>query len=93
VVNIDGRMIAVKCDTEKTIDWHELKEFQGELKARTKDDIAKAKKSILKHGFSFPFAVRTENDNGFISFPTGSIVGGQGLKRLLLKLRESRFLR
>lgn len=63
MVNIDGRMIAVKCDTEKTIDWHELKEFQGELKARTKDDIAKAKKSILKHGFSFPFAVWTENDN------------------------------
>lgn len=63
MVNIDGKMIAVKCDTEKTIDWHELKEFQGELKARTKDDIAKAKKSILKHGFSFPFAVWTENDN------------------------------
>lgn len=35
MVNIDGKMIAVKCDTEKTIDWHELKEFQGELKART----------------------------------------------------------
>jgi len=57
------KTISIKCDTEKTIDWHELKEFQGELKARTKDDIAKAKKSILKHGFSFPFAVWTENDN------------------------------
>ena len=51
------KMIRITCSADNTIDWHELTEFQGELKSRTKEDVEKAKKSILKHGWSFPVFV------------------------------------
>ena len=50
--NLD-KMIEIKCDCDKVIDFHELTEFQGGLKERTQADYDKAKKSILKYGWSF----------------------------------------
>lgn len=52
--NLD-KMIEIKCDCDKVIDFHELTEFQGGLKERTQADYDKIKLSICKYGFSFPF--------------------------------------
>ena len=40
--------ISIKCDCDKTIDFHELQSFQGGLKEHTESDYEKAKKSILQ---------------------------------------------
>ena len=47
------KTISIKCDCDKTIDFHELQSFQGGLKERTESDYEKAKTSILKYGWSF----------------------------------------
>ena len=47
------KTILIKCDCDKTIDFHELHSFQGGLKERTENDYKKAKTSILKYGWSF----------------------------------------
>ena len=49
------KTIAIKCETKDYIDWHNITEFQGGLKIRDNTDIQKAKTSILKYGWSFPF--------------------------------------
>ena len=56
------KTIEIKCDTKDKIDWHSLTEFQGELKERNNTDIEKAKKSILRFGWSFPFYVYKEKE-------------------------------
>lgn len=47
------KTLSIKCDCDKTIDFHELKSFQGGLKERSENDYEKAKTSILKYGWSF----------------------------------------
>jgi len=47
------KTLSIKCDCDKTIDFHELQSFQGGLKERTESDYEKAKTSILKYGWSF----------------------------------------
>ena len=47
------KRIDIKCDCKETVDWHELKEFQGGLKKRDDSDYEKMKTSILKYGWSF----------------------------------------
>ena len=47
------KTISIKCDCDKTIDFHELQSFQGGLKEHTENDYEKAKKSILQYGWSF----------------------------------------
>ena len=49
--------ISIKCETKDYLDWHNITEFQGGLKIRDEADIEKAKTSILKYGWSFPFFV------------------------------------
>ena len=46
--------ITITCKTEFTVDFHELRDFQGDLKVRSEIDIPHLKRSILEHGFSFP---------------------------------------
>jgi hypothetical protein len=48
-----SKMLEVKCDCSETVDWHELKEFQGGLKSRDDSDYEKMKTSLLKYGWSF----------------------------------------
>jgi hypothetical protein len=50
-------MIEIKCTGSDELSIGEIKEFQGNLKRRTKDDIAKVIISIRKYGFSFPFFI------------------------------------
>ena len=50
-------MIEIKCTGSDELSIGEIKEFQGNLKRRTKDDIGKIIISIRKYGFSFPFFI------------------------------------
>lgn len=60
------KTIEIKCDTKDKINWHDLTEFQGELKERNNTDIEKAKKSILRFGWSFPFYVYKEKETNYV---------------------------
>jgi site-specific DNA-methyltransferase (adenine-specific) len=50
-------MIKIKCDAEQTLELSQITDFQGDLKERTGDDMAKIKRSILKHGIAFPLFI------------------------------------
>ena len=39
-------MIKIKCDAEQTLELSQITDFQGDLKERTGDDMAKIKRSI-----------------------------------------------
>ena len=60
------KTISIKCDTKDFINWHNLSEFQGGLKIRDEADINKAKTSILKYGWSFPFFVWTSGKTNYV---------------------------
>lgn len=60
------KTISIKCDTKDAIDWHSLTEFQGGLKIRDDADISKAKTSILKYGWSFPFFVWASGKTNYV---------------------------
>ena len=47
----------ITCDTKDTLPLSALTEFQGGLKKRTDDDIAKIERSIKQYGFATPFFV------------------------------------
>ena len=47
----------ITCDTKDTLPLSELTEFQGGLKKRTDDDLAKIDRSIEQYGFATPFFI------------------------------------
>ena len=47
----------ITCDTKDTLPLSELTEFQGGLKKRTDDDLAKIERSIEQYGFATPFFI------------------------------------
>jgi hypothetical protein len=51
------KTVRVTCRGAGTLPLDAIEEFQGNLKKRTKKDIEKIIKSILKWGFTFPFFV------------------------------------
>lgn len=51
----------IACDTKDTLPLSELTEFQGGLKKRTDDDLAKIERSIEQYGFATPFFVWKHN--------------------------------
>lgn len=59
-------MIEIKCKTTDTLPLSALQEFQGNLKERDENDVAKIVKSIKKHGFSFPFFVWKKGDINYV---------------------------
>lgn len=76
-----SKMLEVKCDCSETVDWHELKEFQGGLKSRDDSDYEKMKTSLLKYGWSF--VMYYWNDG-----KTKWILDGHNRKQVLQKLEE-----
>jgi hypothetical protein len=48
------------------LDYHQLKEFQGNFKERTEEDIQGVKESIIKRGFSFPMFVWENGGHYFV---------------------------
>lgn len=51
------RKIRIACKADTFLPFTQIKDFQGELKSRTQDDIEHLIASIERHGFAFPFFV------------------------------------
>ena len=79
------KTISVKCETKDYLDWHNITEFQGGLKIRDEADIEKAKTSILKYGWSFPFFV-------WVSGKTNYCLDGHARIKVLKALEEEGYL-
>lgn len=58
--------IQFRCSGDHYFTLDRLSEFQGELKKRTKKDVEKIKKSILKHGFVAPFFYFVKDGKNFV---------------------------
>jgi hypothetical protein len=52
-----SRAVRVACTGSELMDFKQIRPMQGSLKVRNKSDIDKIIKSIILHGFSFPFFV------------------------------------
>ena len=79
------KTITIKCETKDYLDWHNITEFQGGLKIRDEADIDKAKTSILKYGWSFPFFV-------WVSGKTNYCLDGHARIKVLKALEEEGYL-
>ena len=79
------KTISIKCETKDYLDWHNITEFQGGLKIRDEADIEKAKTSILKYGWSFPFFV-------WVSGKTNYCLDGHARIKVLKALEEEGYL-
>ena len=75
----------IACETKDYLDWHNITEFQGGLKIRDEADIEKAKTSILKYGWSFPFFV-------WVSGKTNYCLDGHARIKVLKALEEEGYL-
>ena len=53
--------IKITCNGSRYIEIGKLKNFQGNLKELSEKEFEKLRKSILKHGFSFPVFVWKNN--------------------------------
>ena len=54
-IRADMKKIEITCSGASLMDLDELIAIQGNLKDLSKENYLKLKKSILKHGFAFPF--------------------------------------
>ena len=79
------KTISIKCETKDYLDWHNITEFQGGLKIRDEADIEKAKTSILKYGWSFPFFV-------WVSGKTNYCLDGHARIKVLKALEEEGYI-
>lgn len=79
------KTIKIECETKDYLDWHNITEFQGRLKIRDEADIEKAKTSILKYGWSFPFFV-------WVSGKTNYCLDGHARIKVLKALEEEGYL-
>jgi hypothetical protein len=60
------KTIDVTCKGAATLPLDALEEFQGSLKKRNKKDIEKIIKSILDHGFTFPFFIWNGSGHNYV---------------------------
>ena len=79
------KTIKIECETKDYLDWHNITEFQGGLKIRDDADIEKAKTSILKYGWSFPFFV-------WVSGKTNYCLDGHARIKVLKALEEEGYI-
>jgi DNA modification methylase len=56
-----GREIPIKCEGNRYLSYDELKDFQGNLKKLTKENLEKLKKSIIQFGWVAPVFVWNGN--------------------------------
>jgi hypothetical protein len=78
------KSIQVKCSAAVNIPLADLTPLQGELKQLSDASFEKLKKSILKHGITFPFFVWQSADKNYI-------LDGTQRDRVLTKLSEDGF--
>ncbi len=74
--------IKVTCKADESLPFQQIQDFQGELKARTQDDVDHLISSIENHGFSFPFFVWRQPDG------TCSCLDGHGRIMALKQLER-----
>lgn len=74
-------MIEIKCRGADTLPLDAIEDFQGGLKNRTGDDIAKIIKSIETYGFSFPFFVWNGSGHNYC-------IDGHGRIQALSEMRK-----
>src|SRR5262245_22219154 len=60
------KTIAIRCTAAVNLQLRELTPLQGELKELTEANFEKLKRSILKHGISFPFFIWQDNGTYFM---------------------------
>ena len=77
--------INITCKTEFTLDFHELRDFQGDLKIRGTEDIPHLKESIINLGFSFPFYIWRHTESGNL---VHDIIDGHGRLAALHELED-----
>jgi hypothetical protein len=58
--------IKIACTGAGLEDYRTLVDLQGNLKERTKEDIENVVRSILKHGWSFPFFIWKNGDAKYV---------------------------
>ena len=75
------KSIEIKCKCKDYLKFDELTEFQGELKIRDDSDIDKIVRSVLKHGFCFPFFVWSHDG-------INHVLDGHGRFRAMMRLDE-----
>src|SRR5215475_14028963 len=73
--------IKITCTAATSIKLEELTPLQGDLKELTHRNFEKLKKSILKHGLSFPFFVWRHDRKNFV-------LDGHQRDRVLRKMQE-----
>lgn len=75
------KSIQVKCSAAVNLALADLKPLQGDLKELSEKNFEKLKKSILKHGITFPFFVWQSDSANFI-------LDGTQRDRVLIKMAE-----
>ena len=81
------KTISIKCETKDYLKLEDMTVMQGNLKARTDDDYAKIKKSILKYGFSFPAFIWVEKKT-----KTNYLIDGTGRYSALKQMQEEGYI-
>jgi hypothetical protein len=64
--NSQIRTVRISCTGTDFVDFTRLRSLQGNLKVRNKTDIDKIIKSIILHGFSFPFFVWKDGKKSYV---------------------------
>lgn len=78
--------IKINCDAKDYLDLNELTEFQGNLKFRDDEDFNKIVRSILKHGFCFPFFVWKKDTINYVLDGHGRLGAMEKLDELGYKI-------
>lgn len=64
--DIKTKEISIKCEAKEYIDIDKLIPFQGKLKAITKENFEKLKRSLIKDGLPLGFHIWKEKDKNYI---------------------------
>src|SRR5262245_25878822 len=65
-MNSKTKQIEIRCAAAVSLELSDLTPLQGELKELTDANFEKLKRSILKHGITFPFFIWQDNGTNFI---------------------------
>ncbi len=77
-----GKTVRIACKADTFLPFTQIKDFQGELKSRTQDDVEHLITSIERHGFAFPFFVWRQPDG------TCSCLDGHGRIMALTQMQR-----
>jgi hypothetical protein len=76
------RTVQVTCTGTDLVEFRNVRSLQGSLKVREQSDIDKIIKSILLHGFSFPFFIWKKDDKNYA-------LDGHGRLKALAEMKKT----